>query len=384
MRKVCVVVTARASYSRIKSALTAIQDSADLELHLLIGASALLTRFGDTKEHIKKDGFSIEAEVHFILEGETPTTAAKSTGLGIIELATLFSNIQPDVVVSVADRFETIATAIAASYTNIPVAHVQGGEVTGSIDEKVRHAVTKLANLHLVSNQSAADRVIRMGEEPKTVHVTGCPSIDLAAEIAKSPKLDFNPFEKYGGVGAEFDLDSAYVIVMQHPITTEYGRAQKQMTVTLEAISELRIPTLWFWPNVDPGSDEAAKAIRLFREHNPNQDFIRFFRSMSPEDFLRVLVNSRGIIGNSSVAIRESSFLGVPAVNIGSRQHGRERGPNVIDVPHDKNRILAAIQEQFSTGSMTGVPIYGDGYAGQKIAHVLADAELTIEKTIRY
>ncbi len=384
MRKVCVVITARPSYSRIKSALRAIQASSELELQLLVGASALLSKYGDTSQQIRADGFKIDAEVYYVVEGENPATAAKSTGLGIIELTTLFSNLKPDVVVTVADRYETIATAIAASYTNVPVAHVQGGEITGSIDDKVRHAVTKLSNVHLVSSEAAAERVIRMGEPPDTVFVTGCPSIDLTAEIAAAPNLNFNPFERYGGVGARFDLSDSYLIVMQHAVSTEFDGARDQIEATLYAINELRMPTFWFWPNVDPGAEDVAKGLRVFREHNPRQDHVHFFRTMSPEDFLRLLVNSQCIVGNSSVGIRESSFLGVPSVNIGSRQRGRERGPNVVDVGHDGDQILDAIKRQLSNGRYPSADIYGDGQAGQRIAKVLSAVELRIEKRLTY
>ena len=195
-RKICVVITARPSYSRIKSALAAIQRRPDLELQLVVAASALLDRYGKTVEIIEGDGFEITERVYMVLEGENLVTSAKSTGLGIVELATVFDNLKPDMVVTIADRYETMATAIAASYMNIVVAHIQGGEVTGSIDDKVRHAVTKLSNLHFVSHDLAAERVIRMGEDPATVFVTGCPSIDLASSVLDDPLLNFNPSEK--------------------------------------------------------------------------------------------------------------------------------------------------------------------------------------------
>src|SRR3954470_19655631 len=182
-RKVCVVITARPSYSRIKTALLAIREHPALELQLVVAASALLDRYGNAVRVIENDGFEIAARVYMVLEGENPAAMAKTTGIGVLEMSTVFDNLRPDVVVTVADRYETLATAVAASYLNIPLAHVQGGEVTGSIDEKVRHAVTKLADLHLVSTKQAAERVIRMGEDPATVFVTGCPSIDLVAEI---------------------------------------------------------------------------------------------------------------------------------------------------------------------------------------------------------
>lgn len=382
-RKVCVVVTARPSYSRIKSALQAIAEHPDLELQLVVAASALLDRYGNTVEYIARDGFEIAARVYMVLEGENPITSAKSTGLGLTELATVFDNLRPDVVVTIADRHETLATAIAASYMNIPVAHVQGGEVSGSIDEKVRHAVTKLSNLHFVATQKAAERVIRMGEDPSTVFVTGCPAIDLAASILDNPALDFDPIAKYGGVGAPLDISDCYLVVMQHPVTTEYQEARRHVTETLYAVRDLGLPTLWFWPNVDAGSDGTSEGIRAFREneHVPN---IHFFKNMTPEDFLRLIYNSKSFVGNSSVGIRECSFLGVPVVNIGTRQAGRERGRNVIDVDYDRRTIMEAARYHLRNGRSPGEPLYGDGKAGQRIAELLTSVPLNIEKRLTY
>ena len=194
MRKVCVVITARPSYSRIKGAMLAIKNSPDMELQIVVAASAMLNRYGDAYKQIEDDGFTINRKIFSIVEGENPVAMVKTTGLGMIELVTAFEDLKPDVVVTIADRYETIATAIAASYSNIPLAHIQGGEVTGNIDEKVRHAITKLSDLHLVASKMAAERVIKMGENPKNVFVTGCPSIDLAKK-AIMPELDFDPLE---------------------------------------------------------------------------------------------------------------------------------------------------------------------------------------------
>lgn len=382
-KKICVLVTARPSYARIRSALKAINDHPGLELQLVVAASALLDRYGNAIRVIESDGFDIKARVYMVLEGENLVTSAKSTGLGLVELATVFDNLQPDAVVTVADRYETLATAVAASYMNIPVVHVQGGEVTGSIDEKVRHAVTKLSNLHLVSTKRARERVIRLGEDPDAVVQTGCPSIDIAAEVARRPELDFDVFEKYGGVGERVDLSDGYLVVMQHPVTTEYEEALRQVEETLYAVNELGLPTLWFWPNADAGSDGTSKGIRMFREREHPHN-LHLFRNMHPEDFLRVLVHSDGIIGNSSVAIRECSYLGVPAVNVGTRQQGRERGANVIDVDHDRHAIVAAARRHLSGQRPQRDTIYGDGDAGVRIAACLAERELAIEKRLTY
>jgi UDP-hydrolysing UDP-N-acetyl-D-glucosamine 2-epimerase len=382
-RKIGLVVTARPSYARIKTALQAIQSHADLELQLIVTASALLDRYGSIVNYIEQDGFKIAARVFIVLEGENLLTSAKSTGLGVMELATSFDNLRPDVVVTVADRYETLATAVAASYMNIPLAHVQGGEVTGSVDEKVRHAVSKLANLHFTSTKGAAERLVRMGEDPKNVFVTGCPSIDLAAGVLENPALDFNPFQKYGGVGAVNELSDGYVVVMQHPVTTQIGDSRAQITETLEAVEAMDLPALWFWPNVDAGSDDISRGIRIFREKGRGKKF-HYFKNMEPEDFLRLVYNSKAIIGNSSMGIRECSFLGVPAVNVGDRQAGRERGANVIDVPCEAKAIQGAISTQLDHGRYEQANIYGDGKAGLRIADLLANAELNIAKQITY
>jgi UDP-hydrolysing UDP-N-acetyl-D-glucosamine 2-epimerase len=382
-RKICVVITARPSYSRIKTALRGIQKHPDLKLDLVVAASALLERYGSAVQYIEDDGFEVAARVYMVLEGENLTAMPKTTGLGILELATVFDNLRPDAVLTIADRYETLATAVAASYMNIPVVHVQGGEVTGSIDEKVRHAVTKLADLHLVSCEKARERVIRMGEEPSRVFVTGCPSIDLAKETLRDPALNFDPFQKYGGVGPRLDISPGYVVVMQHPVTTEYGLARRHVTETLRAVSELGMPTLWFWPNVDAGSDGTSGGIRAFREAERPEN-IHFFKNMEPADFLRLIYNSRCLIGNSSVGIRESAYLGVPVVNIGSRQTGRDRGHNVIDVDYDKGAITEAVMRHTSRGRYKSDTIYGDGRAGDAIARLLAHAPLTIEKRLTY
>lgn len=382
-RKVCVVVTARPSYSRIKAALSAIQVHPDLDLHIVVAASALLDRYGTAINYIEEDGFEIKARVHMVLEGENLVTMAKTTGLGLLELATVLDNLKPDVVVTIADRYETLATAVAASYMNIPLAHVQGGEVTGSIDEKVRHAVTKLADVHFVSTAKAAAHVIRMGESPEKVFMTGCPSIDLAAQILDNPALDFNPFEKYGGVGEFVDQSDGYLVVMQHPVTTEYQMARQHAFETLNAVKDIGLPTYWFWPNVDAGSDGTSNAIRSFREMGQPKN-IRFFKNMAPADFLRLIYNSKCLVGNSSVGIRESAFLGIPVVNIGSREAGRERGKNILDVGYYSNEIKEGIRRQIQNGRYPKDHLYGDGHSGERIAQLLAEVPLTTEKKLAY
>jgi UDP-hydrolysing UDP-N-acetyl-D-glucosamine 2-epimerase len=385
MRKVCVVVTARPSYARIKTALLAIKNHSELELQLVVAASAIIGRYGDVSRVMESDGFEITARAMTLVEGENSESMAKTTGLGIIELSTLFSIYKPDIVITVADRYETIATAISAAYLNIPLIHVQGGEVTGSIDEKVRHSITKIADIHLVANEDARARVIRMGEHESKVINTGCPSMDIAKQTLSLPDISISKAAiKYGGVGAEIDENEDYIIVMQHPVTTEHAEALQQIQATITAVHKSGLQAIWFWPNPDAGSDGTSKGIRLFRERVP-ENRIHFFKNMEPELFLGILRKARCIIGNSSVAIRECAYLGVPAVNIGSRQANRQRGQNVLDVPHDTAAILDAILIQSKKfGTLTSDFIYGDGEAGARIADCCARMPLNSEKYISY
>lgn len=380
-KKIAVVITSRASYARVKSVLRCLQKKDEAELIVIGAASLLLEKYGEAVRIIEEDGIPVKEKVYMVLEGENPTTMVKTVGIGIIELATIFDNQRPDVAITIADRFETMATAIAASYLNIPVAHIQGGEITGSIDERVRHAVTKLSSLHFVANEHAARRVKMMGEDPQFIFTTGCPSIDLAIEVMKDTSLNIEFYSKYRGVGTPVDINKDFIVVIQHPDTTEYDSAFEQMKETLEAIHELRIPTILFWPNMDAGSDKVSKAIRVFRE-SYTPDFIYFLKNMDPENFLRLLIHSKCIVGNSSVGIRECSFLGVPAVNIGPRQNGRERAGNVIDVNYNKQEIIKAVETHFKNASKyESSLLYGDGKAGERIAVILTKENLPFKKT---
>ena len=353
-----------------------------MTLQVVCAASAVLDKFGGAANIVREDGFSINENLHFIIEGETLFTNAKSAGLGIIEFAGAFDRLKPDVIVLMADRYEVLSAAIAASYQNIPLAHVQGGEVSGNIDEKVRHAITKLADIHFPATKRARDWLIRMGENHDSIFQTGCPSIDLAKEVLDNPDLNFNFYDKYHGVGERFDLSNEYYIVMQHAVTTAPKSSAKHVNETLHAVLDLKKPVIWFWPNADAGSDDTSKAIRIFRE-NYDIPHIYFIKNMEPQDFLRLLNLSSGIIGNSSAAIREASYLGVPAINLGSRQINRERGPNVIDVEHEREAIKTAIKSHF-VGKKEQSFVYGNAQAGKKIAEVLATSTLNFSKNLNY
>ncbi|MFA6429358.1 MAG: UDP-N-acetylglucosamine 2-epimerase [Patescibacteria group bacterium] len=383
-RKVCVVIIGRANYGRIKSVCAAVQRRPDLQLQIIGGSSLLLERYGKGADNVRADGFAIDHEAFMAVEGETPLTMAKSVGLGILEITNALNTLKPDVVLTIADRFETIATAIAASYMNIPVAHTQGGEVTGSIDEHVRHAVTKLAHIHFPATQMSAERLIKMGEHADTVHMTGCPAIDLVAQM--DTRFTPEELEKIGywGVGAKIDPEQPYLLMLQHPVTTEYGTGYQQIVETIEAVHAANMQAMVLWPNIDAGSDDISKGMRVFREHHPEAK-MRFYKNFPPEFYAKIVARAACTVGNSSSFIREGSYLGTPAVIVGSRQQGREHGRNaMVEIPYERTAIRAALDQQLTHGRYGIDPIFGDGKAGERIAEILATANFRIQKRITY
>ncbi|MDA9032437.1 UDP-N-acetylglucosamine 2-epimerase [Amylibacter sp.] len=380
--KVCIVVASRANYGRIKYVLKAIKESPELELQLIVGASTLLDRFGKVVNIIKEDGFEPKKSLHYIVEGETLLTQAKSTGMGIIELSSALDELKPDFVISVADRFETMATAIAASYLNIPLIHIQGGEVSGNIDDRVRHAITKLADFHFVATESSSKRLIKMGEKPTSVFNYGCPAMDVI--INSDTNISNEIMMKYGGVGANINWTKPYILMIQHPVTTSYGSGLDQVTSTLDALVKFnKYQKIILWPNSDAGGEDVSKGIRLFRENNMNQNF-HFYKNFSPEDFIRVLANAKCAVGNSSSFLREGAFLGVPCVVIGDRQNMREHGENVRFCSYSTDAIYDNVKLQINHGSYLQSTIFGDGTAGQKIANEIPKLQYEVLKGISY
>jgi UDP-hydrolysing UDP-N-acetyl-D-glucosamine 2-epimerase len=311
----------------------------------------------------------------------------------MIELAGLFMNHRPDIVLTVGDRFETLATAVTASYMNIHLAHTMGGEVSGTIDESVRHAVTKFSHIHFPANEMAAERIRMMGENPNHVFVTGCPRIDIVKSIIEEHnngnKIDEDTFwMRYKGVGGKFSLYSErFLLVMQHPVTTEFKHQREHIRETLEALGELKMPTIMLWPNADAGSDEISKEIRTFREQRKPDKWLHMFKNLPIEVFIKLMHLCACMVGNSSSAIREGAIVGVPSVNIGTRQQGRCRGANVVDVGYIHSEITTAIIQCMANDKYPPNHIYGDGMAGDRIAKILAEIDLAhvpIQKHLTY
>lgn len=379
----------RANYSSCKPIMRSIQNHAQLELKVVLGGAAVLDRYGNIEDMVRSDGFDIDAKFYMIIEGENPITMAKSTGLGIIELAMIFNNLRPDIVLVVGDRFDVMAPTIASSFMNIPIAHTMGGEISGTIDENIRHAITKMAHLHFPANEDARNRIIRMGENPDSVFNVGCPRMDLVKEIVENhhngERIDQDKFfNRYKGVGGRFNIEKeSFLLVSQHPVTTEYGQNRRHVENTLQALKDLEMPTIMIWPNADAGSDEISKAIRTFREtHQP--EWLHLFINLPIDVYIKLMDLCACMIGNSSSAIREGAFMGVPAVNIGTRQSRRMRGSNVVDVGYDTGEIITAVKERMQSGRFKTDTVYGSGAAGDAIARILADADPQPQKQICY
>lgn len=384
-RKIFVFLGSRANYSSLKTVMRYIQESDKLDLILAVGASALLDKYGEVVKLIEKDGFKISEKLFMIIEGETPETMAKSTGLGVLELSSTIMKYQPDFTLVVGDRFEMLSAVIASAYNNIPIAHTMGGEVSGSIDEMIRHAITKLSHVHFPATELAKERILQMGEDENYVFNFGCPRIDTVKEILEKTHemTDVNDYIKAAGVGGSVTVDKNFLMVSQHPVTTEYGAGKEQINATLKAVSEISderdLAVIMLWPNVDAGSDDVASGIRIFREKYKDKNF-RFFKNIPLIDYVWLMDKTACLIGNSSSGIREGAYIGTPVVNIGTRQEDRGRGTNVIDVPYDSKLIKQAIEQQIDHGKYGSEDVYGNGTAGKRIAKVLETVEVKIQK----
>lgn len=378
-RVITVVLVDRANYGRMKPVMQAIKEHPNLELQVVCSGTMVLDRFDLPANVVRGDGFEVQSEIYMELEGSTPVTMAKSLGFGIIEFSSEFSRLQPDFVLMIGDRYEALGAALAASYMNICLVHIQGGEVSGSIDESARHCISKLAHYHFPSTQRSAEFLVRMGELEESVHMVGCPSSDIVISLDK--KLPDGIFED--GVGGEIKKNEPYILVVFHPVTTSFGDEITEVENVLHACEKSGHQVLWLWPNIDAGADFVSRAIRRFREAN-NPSWLRLVKNFSPEDYLRVLHNAVCAVGNSSSFVRDSSFLGTPVVLIGDRQDGREIAHNVLKVDTRDTSIAEAIHYQLKHGRYEPSTLYGDGQASMRIAEKLTEISPSIQKRLGY
>ncbi|MCI0627123.1 MAG: UDP-N-acetylglucosamine 2-epimerase [Acidobacteria bacterium] len=379
-RKVCVVLVDRANYGRLKPVMSAIADHPALRLQVLAAGTMVLERFDQPVQVVRADGFPVDGEIYIELEGSTPATMAKSVGFGIVEFASEFQRLKPDIVLLIGDRYEALAAVVAAAYMNVCLVHIQGGEVSGSIDESARHAITKFAHFHFPSTRRSAEYLLRMGERPDSILGIGCPSSDIARHL--DPKLTHDILHRRGS-GASIDASRPFLLVIFHPTTTEFGGERPQMEALLAALNDLQQQTAILWPNIDAGSDHVSKAIRRFREQT-KPAWLRTLINLPPEDYLKVLANTACAIGNSSSFVRDAGYFGTPVVLVGNRQDGRETDEHVIRARPVREEILGAMRNQLAHGRYAPSALYGDGYVSERIADALATLNPYIQKQLHF
>ena len=377
-RKICFPITSRAYYGRSQLLIRKLHAHPDVDLKLMLGGSILLDKYSrHVADDIAAGGFDIEASLFNVIEGGNHVAMAKTACLTALEFTNSFFTSSPDVVVICGDRFEQLAIAMAAAYLNLTIAHIEGGDVTGSIDESVRHAITKLAHFHFVTNADARRRVLAMGEDPQFVFQTGSLDVELAAHVSTTITSDqVNAL----GVGHDIDIERPYFIVVQHPVTTEADN-RAHLETTLKVVASFELPTIWFWPNPDAGTGEMADMLRHMRERHPElTSHMRFITNVPASDFVALLAHASCVVGNSSAGIKECSFLGTPVVNIGNRQQGRLTGAHVMHASYDAEDIGAAIATQLAHGRYEPSHIYYKDNASETIANLLAKTQLYTQK----
>ena len=376
-RKIAVVISARASYARIKSLLFEINKRKRMELYIILIASAALSDYGDTIGQLRRDGLQVYKAIDSLSKETTLISQVHTTTASLFQLSKTFESLKPNMVVTIADRHETIATAIAASYMNIPLVHIQGGEKTGNIDDRVRNAITMLSDIHFVSTQKAKERLIMMGENKERIFVTGCPSCDIAIK-AISKKIEIDKLKNRVMLGTPHQDGEKYYIVLQHSVTNEIDDVENQLLETLKATKKLDNKVYWILPNSDAGAHIVRNTVKKFVLEN-NFSNLCLLSGLDNFDFYRLLYEAVAIVGNSSVAIRECSFIGVPAVNIGNRQIGRECADTVLHVDYNCNKIYDAMIK-CNTIKREKSKLYGDGTAGKQMADILEKCTLDLKE----
>ena len=379
-RKILYITGTRADYGLMKSVLREVENHSHLNLEIVATGMHLMPEFGMTINEIKKDGFRIH-EIDATYEKDNKESMANFIGKFIQLLTKKAREIKPDIIMLLGDRGEMLAGAIVGAYLTIPVAHLHGGEITSTVDEFSRHAITKLAHIHFPATENSAERIIQMGEDPANVFVVGAPGLDtiLNKNLIEPTELS----EKYN-----LDLSKSILLVVQHPVTTEVEDAPNQIRETLDVVVELKHQTILIYPNADAGGRRMIETIKEYEKYL----YIKTFRSIPHKEYLSLMKITSVMVGNSSSGIIEAPSFGLPVVNIGSRQEGRQRAENVIDVEYDKEEIKAAIKkalydEEFKEKVKNCKNPYGDGKAGVRIADILSKIKIDkklLQKRLTY
>ncbi len=378
-RKILIVTERRADYSKFRPVIKEIEKSKKLDYFLIVTGSHLLKEHGNTINEIKNDGFKITStfEMYPKIRKDTGAEMVASLGVAMIKLSKIIEKINPDIILSGFDIGANFAAAVAGAHMNKVVAHMEGGEVTGTIDESIRHATTKFSHIHFTTNKQATIRLIKLGENPKYIFTVGNPSLD---SIKNMPKISNNELENE----FEIDLSKPFVIIMQHTVTTEIEKGENNILQTLEAVSELGIQAIIIHGNADFGSKKISKIIQKTK--------MKHYKTLSFSKYVNLLKYSSALVGNSSSGKMEAPFLKIPSINIGTRQSGRPKTISVIDVSYDKNQIKKAILKTFENKNFLQQikkqkNIYGDGNSSKKIIKILETIDLDkipIQKKLTY
>lgn len=368
MRRIFIVVERRADYSRFRPILQEMKKDPFFEIYLVVTGICLLETHGKDINYITEDGFEINAQIPMFVEGSEDTGAEMVRSLSRVMkgLVDELEIAMPDLVLSGFDIGANLAVTIAAAHMNIPVAHIQGGEVTGSIDESIRHAMSKFAHIHFPATELSKERLIKMGERPDSIFVVGCPSIDVLLDTPVIPRKEIED-------KLSIDLSKPTLLMIQHPVTTESLSSFDQISETIDAISESKVNSIVALPNNDAGHSKIIEKIK--------SSGLRWYPSLPTDIFVNLYRNVSALIGNSSSGIHETPTLRIPTINIGTRQQGRERAPNVIDVGYNKTEIVGAIKkavfdEQFRNFVKTLDNPYGDGHSARRIVEILRTIKL--------
>jgi len=369
MRRIAYISGTRADYGLMQSTLKKINNNPQLELEILVTGMHLMEEFGTTISEIKKDGFKLHV-IEEVYEKDDRASMARFTGALIVKLTDKLKEINPDVILLLGDRGEMLAGAIVGTYLGIPIIHIHGGETSSTVDDPVRHAITKFSHIHLPATKKSAERIIKMGENNEYVFVVGAPGLDsILDEKLIEPKKIVQIYD--------LDLSRPFALVIQHPVSTEIDQAGNQMQQTLEAVLELNIQTLLIYPNADAGGRKMIEIIKKYE----NSPYIKTYKNIPRKEYLSLLNVASVLIGNSSSGIIEAASFKLPVVNIGTRQRDRETAENVVDSDYGKDNIKAKIlkclnDEDFKSKVKTCKNPYGEGNTGERIVGILCNINL--------
>ena len=369
-RRIAVVTTSRADYSHLYWPLHELAHRAHVELGVIALGAHLSPEFGNTLREIEKDGFPLIARIECLLSSDSDVGMAKTIGLATLSLADTLGSWRPDLLLLIADRYEMLAPASVALALRIPIAHIEGGEISqGAIDDSVRNALTKLAHIHFTSTETARRRVIAMGEEPWRVHHAGAPSLD---HLRRSKLHTREELEHRLAI----DLLQPTILVAFHPVTV-YRDTTQEAEELFAALAAVYGQILFVYPNADAGSRMLIQRTETFAAARPRT---KIFVNLDAITYWSLLRHVDALVGNSSSGIMETASYALPTVNIGIRQQGRERNSNVLDTPAESHAILAAIKQARSSkfrDSLAGMTnLYGDGHSAERTAEVLATVPL--------